>query len=282
MAEAAKEVDVPAPPATDCMDAVAAAPEQTADEPDQSTAAPLEKKVCMSGPEIKFKVTFLGKLHEVCLTTDTPVRVLKEHLQKTTEIPCNMQKLLWKSKGITDDTPLCDTGVKDGGKVMMVGCKVDDVFQLQSKEIEAASAPTSEQAASSAAAAKETAASKAAQQKIIDKGIPENAEKGEKGRQAPLPPGNVIQNVYNHRGEVARLTFKTDIEQLWIGSKQDTKKIDFKIVRGVSHEPIDSSEGYSIVSLQLGSTENHKYLLYYVPAQYVRAIQNCIMQGPYF
>ena len=46
------------------------------------------------------------------------------------------------------------------------------------------------------------------------------------------------------------------------------------------HDGLDAAS-VALQSLQLGTTENHKYSLFYVPSQYVKAIQNCIMQNPY-
>ena len=152
MATAAVDVQTPSTEQTieqpEKMDGTDAKPVEgtSGGQAEEATSEPLEKKPKEDAPDIKFKVTFNGKLHDLCFAADTPIRVVKEHLEKATQIPCNMQKLLWKAKKITDDSPLADAGLKDGQKVMMVGCKVDDVFKVQAAETEMASQPSSEQA----------------------------------------------------------------------------------------------------------------------------------------
>ena len=42
-------------------------------------------------------------------------------------------------------------------------------------------------------------------------------------------------------------------------------------------EPIDGHKEYPIVALQLGPTEASRYWIYWVPAQYVDAIKDCIL-----
>ena len=42
-------------------------------------------------------------------------------------------------------------------------------------------------------------------------------------------------------------------------------------------EPIDGHKEYHIVALQLGPTEASRYWIYWVPAQYVDAIKDCIL-----
>ena len=53
--------------------------------------------------------------------------------------------------------------------------------------------------------------------KIMDKGKPEGVPQGYKGRKDPLPP-NPLGGMLNKYGGKVRLYFKTDIEQLWIGT----------------------------------------------------------------
>jgi hypothetical protein len=73
-----------------------------------------------------------------------------------------------------------------------------------------------------------------------------------------------------------RVTFKVFVGELWISSATDTQKIMFAQIRSVVSEPIQGREEYHIVSLQLGTSEVARYYLYFVPAQYVRAIKNAI------
>jgi len=51
----------------------------------------------------------------------------------------------------------------------------------------------------------------------------------------------------NKHGEKVRLTFKLEVDQLWIGTKERTQKIDMNTIRHVVNEPIEGHEEYHIV-----------------------------------
>jgi len=74
-----------------------------------------------------------------------------------------------------------------------------------------------------------------------------------------------------------RLTFKLWSQELWIQSATSTQKLPFGTIRAVTSDPIKGQEEYHIMSLQLGSSERNKYYLYFVPAQYTRAIKSAIL-----
>ena len=60
--------------------------------------------------------------------------------------------------------------------------------------------------------------------KIMDKGKPEGVPQGYKGRKDPLPP-NPLGGMLNKYGGKVRLYFKTDIEQLWLGTNGELSLI---------------------------------------------------------
>ncbi len=60
--------------------------------------------------------------------------------------------------------------------------------------------------------------------KIIEKGKPEGIPQGLKGKKEPLPP-NPLGGMLNKYGARVRLYFKTDIDQLWIGTNGEIKYI---------------------------------------------------------
>ncbi|VDP37153.1 unnamed protein product [Soboliphyme baturini] len=96
--------------------------------------------------------------------------------------------------------------------------------------------------------------------------------------QDPLPP-TPICGLVNKLGNKVRLTFKLELDQVWIGTKERTDKIMMNQIRNVISEPIDGHEDYCIMALQLGTTDASNYWLYWVPAQYVDAIRQAIL-GP--
>lgn len=110
--------------------------------------------------------------------------------------------------------------------------------------------------------------------KVLAKGRPDDALPGIKGRQVPLEAGQAaIPGLLNAVGAKVRLTFKPELQQLWIGSAQSTQKVPYSSVAKIEAAPIEGGEEYSIVSLQLGASASSRYWLYYVPSQYVAAIK---------
>jgi hypothetical protein len=74
-----------------------------------------------------------------------------------------------------------------------------------------------------------------------------------------------------------RLTFKTEMQQLWIGSAHSTQKVPYSSIAKIESFPIEGGEEYSIMSLQLGASANNRYWLYFVPSQYTASIKMRIL-----
>jgi len=51
----------------------------------------------------------------------------------------------------------------------------------------------------------------------------------------------------NKHGGKVRLTFKLEIDQLWIGTKERTQKVAMNTIRHVVSEPIEGHAEYHIV-----------------------------------
>ena len=52
-----------------------------------------------------------------------------------------------------------------------------------------------------------------------------------------------------------RLTFKMELDQLWLGTKERTEKLPMNSIKAVVSEAIKGQEEYHIMALQLGPTE---------------------------
>ena len=111
---------------------------------------------------------------------------------------------------------------------------------------------------------------------MLDKGKPEEALAGKKGVKEPLPSVPLSGMLNKHGGKV-RLTFKMELDQLWLGTKERTEKLGMSSIKSVVSEPIDDHEEYHILALQLGPTEASRYWIYWVPTQYVEAIKEAIL-----
>jgi hypothetical protein len=105
--------------------------------------------------------------------------------------------------------------------------------------------------------------------KIIEKGVPSNAEKGDVSRNAPL--GKSIDGLLNRSGVPTRLAFKH--EEVWIQTKESTEKIPHQGILDVAWEAIHGKEEYVIMWFKTGRHENDKIWIYWVPMQYTKAIK---------
>ncbi|CAH3185058.1 unnamed protein product, partial [Porites evermanni] len=90
-------------------------------------------------------------------------------------------------------------------------------------------------------------------------------------------PDIPVAGMYNKYGGKVRLTFKLQLDQLWIGTKERTEKIPMGSIKNVISESIEGHEEYHIMAIQLGPTEASRYWIYWVPAQYVDAIKDTIL-----
>jgi len=203
---------------------------------------------------------------------DSTLGNLRQLILKETDVAPALQKIMFKGKALTDDDKkLEEFKLRNNVKLLLVGSSIQQVLQI--------SAPTSalEHKAEAEKEEEKTGLSDLAQhKKIIEKGVPEEAVKGNRNRHDALPT-TPIKGIYNNRGSKVRLTFKTYSEELWISSESTTQKLPFSSIRKVTSEPIKGNEDYHIMTLQLGNSEASKYYLYFVPAQYIRAIRNSIM-----
>jgi len=62
----------------------------------------------------------------------------------------------------------------------------------------------------------------------------------------PLPQVP-LYGMVNKSGDKVRLTFKLEMDQLWVGTKQRTQKINMSSIRAVVSETIEGHEQFSIV-----------------------------------
>lgn len=66
----------------------------------------------------------------------------------------------------------------------------------------------------------------------------------------------------NKVGGKVRLTFKLELDQLWIGSKERTEKIPMNSIKLVVSEPIEGHEQYHILVRSHFSIRHSKNLIW--------------------
>jgi len=224
-----------------------------------------------TGEKVDFKVIFNKKKHDVTFPLDSDVGALKSHLQPLIGIQPDMMKVMIKGLA-RDEMTLRKLGVVKGSKIMVVGSSINDVLQMSSTPKDLGS-----KGASGSSSKEESSVTKVKQhKKILDRGKPDDVMPGKKSGQDPLPP-HPLTGMLNTQGGKVRLTFKMDVGQVWIGTKERTQKVPFNNVKNVVSEPIPEHDGYHILALQLGPTEASRYYIYWLPAQYIDAIKDAIM-----
>jgi intein/homing endonuclease len=186
-------------------------------------------------------------------------------------IPPAMMKLMYKGI-LKDEQTLNEAKITPGIKVMVVGSTVNDLIAVQPPEPSELRKIAKEETDT----LREPLSELNEHKKIIEKGKPEDALPAHRFRQESLPP-SPLSGMINKYGGKVRLHFKLDLEQVWIGTKERTEKVPLGSIRNVISEPIKGHEEYHIMALQLGTTDNSRYWLYWVPSQYVEAIKDTIL-----
>lgn len=64
--------------------------------------------------------------------------------------------------------------------------------------------------------------------------------------QEALPPFPLVGMLNKHGGKL-RLTFKLEVDQVWIGTKERTEKIPMNNIKSIVSEPIEGYEHYHIM-----------------------------------
>lgn len=262
-----------APAAQEAGDDSSATP-AVADAPPPATSAATqtvgEKRELEDREEIiQIKITFGKQAMTVSLPTSRTVAELKQDIETHTGVPPANQKLLFKGQ-LRDEQTLAAAGLKNGSKVIVMGSRLS--------EIQAAAAhPSSSQAGAALewdATKKEVWSEQEQHKKVLAKGRPDDGWAGVKDRQVPLQDSQTyIPGLLNSQGTRVRLTFKPELQQIWVGSAQSTQKIYYGSISKIEAQPIKGDEGYSIVCMQLGSAATSRLWIYYVPSQAVSGIK---------
>lgn len=221
---------------------------------------------------ISFRVVWNKKNYEVKFDANDTFENLKKHIESLTGLPVSTQKLMYKGLVKDDQKTLKELNVTNHAKMMVIGSTVKDIMAVTLPP----SAKTLKEESSSSDSTKEPLSKQKMHKKILDKGKPEDVLHGDKSKREPLPR-QPISGMYNKTAGKVRLTFKLEVDQLWIGTKERTEKVSMGSIKNVLSEPIDSHPDYHVMAIQLGPTEASRYWLYWVPAQYVDAIKDTIL-----
>lgn len=219
---------------------------------------------------VEFKIVFNKKKYDITFGLDDTVGALKVHLQDIISVPSTMQKIMFKGLA-KDEMSLRKLGVVKGSKVMAIGSTLNDVLEVAKK-------PTPQQIKEAEKEEKKTESwsQMKIHKKVLERGKPEDALVGIKNTREGLPQ-HPISGMLNKSGGKVRLTFKMEVDQVWLGTKERTEKLPLNSIKAVASEAIEGHEQYHILALQLGPTEASRYFIYWVPAQYVESIKEAVL-----
>lgn len=221
--------------------------------------------------EITIKVVFQKQKIDVTIAETKTIAQLKEQIQPLIGVPVNMQKIMFKGMP-KDSATLIDSKIVNASKVMVIGSTPEDVLSITPSEED-----KKESENPVASNAKEPITKQASHRKVLDKyGKPDDAMAGRQNRKEPLP-NTPLTGMYNKMGHKVRLTFKLEMDEIWISTKERTQKVPMSSIRQMVNEAIVDHEDYHIIAFQLGPTEASRYWIYWVPAQYVDAIRTTIL-----
>ncbi|TPX34730.1 hypothetical protein SmJEL517_g02731 [Synchytrium microbalum] len=219
---------------------------------------------------IPFKVTFKDQTWSMSLPPTATVEQIKKSVEEMSEIPKELQKLLYKGI-LKDDSTLTEAKIIPNCKIILMASKLEAITSIAAAS--SSSAPAKKE--SLVAVVTVPLSDMTEHKKHIEK-KPADIEEGVLNKQIPIPERG-LTNLYDQRGVKTRLGFRNDIQELLVATKERTQKFPYSSVRSVKSEPIRDHPEYHILVIQLGPTEKSSRYLYWCPAQYTESVKDAIL-----
>jgi len=229
-----------------------------------------QKKEEDFGEPVELKVIFNKNPLSIKMPLKKTVGDLKVLIEKETNVAKEMQKVC--IKGIAkDEATLESLGVTSSTKILVIGTSIRDLMEVTKRPDKSTLAAED----LSRNEAQNNWCSLPQHKRIVDKGVPDDAMPGILN-EPELLPDIPLFGMVNSKGKKVRLTFKLELDELWIGTKERTDKIPIGTIQHVDTQVITGYEHYHIIAIQLGPTEASRYFIYWVPAQYTQAIKDAL------
>lgn len=95
----------------------------------------------MSSEPISLTINFRGKPHSLSLLPDCTLAHFQSELEKLTEVPPSLQKLLYKGKkqsgsDVAEEVTISQVGIKNGTKIQMIGSTTRELDSMRAVENE--------------------------------------------------------------------------------------------------------------------------------------------------
>lgn len=223
---------------------------------------------------IDIKVVFGKQSSTVSRPLSSTVAELKQDIAAHTGVPTENQKLLFKGQ-LKDEQTLEAAGLKSGSKVIVMGSRPEEIKTAARVQVTALGKGAADGTGDwDDKPASEPWSDQEQHRKVLGKGRPDDGWPGISGRQVPLRDDQTyIPGLLNSQGTKVRLTFKPELQQLWVGSAVYTQKVMYATITKIESQPIKGQEEYSIMRLQVGSAGTSNLWLYFVPSQAVSGIK---------
>ncbi|CAK9290473.1 unnamed protein product [Gordionus sp. m RMFG-2023] len=224
---------------------------------------------------ITIKILFKKEKYDIPMKLSATIKDLKEEVNKKTGLHTTLQKIMFK--GLTkDEQTLKDLNAVEGSKFMVIGSTLNDIMSIRPPDkILNSALGALDDSLDPSKSDSHLLCKQKLHMKVLDKGKPDDTMVGIKNIKAPLPL-EPLSGMLERGGGKVRLTFKLELDQLWIGTKDRTQKIPLNSIVNVVSEAIQGQEEYHIMGIQLGPTEASRYWIYWVPAQYIDAIKKAV------
>ncbi|CDS41101.1 ubiquitin domain containing protein UBFD1 [Echinococcus multilocularis] len=201
---------------------------------------------------------------------DCTVEDLKERLEAITNVPVNMQKLIFRGI-LKNDTKIASLRLPGRDtRIMLIGTERDVSVASGQSSVSTPESDTNRENEPPPEEDKETIAG---HKHVIETfGKPDNA-KASLTVPATLADNETLTGLLDKKGKPLRLRFHPESCELWMATPSATYKIPLDTVKEVEHCPIIEHPGYHIMSFQLGPTRKSRFFIYWVPEQYVASIK---------
>jgi len=217
------------------------------------------------------------------LNQDTTINALALKIQEQTTIPPSLQKLIYKGKKLnllqTEQTLGDVLGKTKKVKMTLIGSTTNDIISSTTL-----GRKTKTQKGGEESKEKESDNNTWEHANVVRKIQPhfEEAKKqsnfvtGDKGKNEPLPKS--IDHIFNDSAESVRVVFQVDKREVWIASKEQTRKVSFDEVRNVKVEAIPEQDEYTAIGFQIGTDPNKDVEWYFfIPKQFEKSIRYTLL-----
>lgn len=170
-----------------------------------------------------------------CDLFDT-LKDLKEKIDKLTDVEPHVQKLV--NKSITsvkrDDatTTLKDLNIADGQTLLLIGATRSEILSTSRPNVNSSGTKDSSDDQTTSNHKKEPLCKQSKHERVLKTGKPDNAQAGVRNRHDPLPQSidGLLMSMLNHSAKKARLTFKLELDELWINTGRTRERISDRIL----------------------------------------------------